>query len=415
MADGFIVRRGGRAADQTATPSILDFSTVSATSIKFKLRNNDAATATLVYRFGTVTGEGDSISVAANTTTSEITLTVPTITAPTKLFVTANATGKVKSEIAEQEFEVPIVYTAATGGTTEDYNLDGKRYRSHTFTSDGNFVVTTVGDATDDRNKVDYLIIAGGGGGGTAGGVRGAGGGGAGGYRTTLGTSGRNSAARTKITVTEKTYGVVIGAGGNGVASESVSGLNGTASTFDNISTVGGGGGGAANQPGTATPGGNGGSGGGAGARNTNRGLGTTDEGFDGGVGVGGDGSDAGGGGGGASENGQDKQPGVNIAGKGGDGLANLLRTGLNETRAGGGGGGAREITLTSPGVLGDGGAGGGGAGSNERDKNGENGVPNTGSGGGGSSAFSTSPFISVGGNGGSGIVIIRYEIAPSV
>jgi hypothetical protein len=203
MADGFIVRRGG-ASKQTSTPSILDFSTASATSIKFKLRNNDSVAATLVYRFGTVTGDGESISVAANTTTAEITLTVPEITAPTKLFVTANATGKVKSEVAEQEFETFKVYTAATGGTTEEYDDGGKRYKSHTFTSSGTFTVTTVGDATDDRNKVDYLIIAGGGGGGSD---RGAGGG-AGGYRTTNGTSGGNSSAESKLTVTATSYSI---------------------------------------------------------------------------------------------------------------------------------------------------------------------------------------------------------------
>jgi hypothetical protein len=117
MGEGLLYEEAER-AEQTATPSILDFSTASTTSIKFKLRNNDSVAATLVYRFGTVTGDGESISVAANTTTAEITLTVPTITAPTKLFVTANATGKVKSEVSEQEFETFKVYTAATGGTT---------------------------------------------------------------------------------------------------------------------------------------------------------------------------------------------------------------------------------------------------------------------------------------------------------
>jgi hypothetical protein len=58
----------------------------------------------------------------------------------------------------------PINYISATGGTTFEYNLDGKRYRSHTFTSSSNFVVTTAG--TGDLNQADYLIIAGGGGGG---------------------------------------------------------------------------------------------------------------------------------------------------------------------------------------------------------------------------------------------------------
>jgi hypothetical protein len=139
-------------------------------------------------------------------------LTVPTITAPTKLFVTANATGKVKSEVAEQEFAVPIIYTAATGGTTLEYDDGGKRYKSHTFTSDGTFTVTTVGDAAGDRNKVDYLIIAGGGGGGYG---RGAGGG-AGGFRTTVGTQGGLGDLGDKVVVTAQGYSIVVGGGGNG-------------------------------------------------------------------------------------------------------------------------------------------------------------------------------------------------------
>jgi hypothetical protein len=46
MGEGLLYARGG-ASKQTATPSILDFSTASATSIKFKLRNNDSVAATL--------------------------------------------------------------------------------------------------------------------------------------------------------------------------------------------------------------------------------------------------------------------------------------------------------------------------------------------------------------------------------
>jgi len=100
---------------------------------------------------------------------------------------TATVTGQ--DAVAVQE-----TYTDATGGTTLEYDSGGKRYRSHTFTSDGDFVVTTVGDSEGDRDKVDYLIIGGGGGSGAS--V--AGGGGAGGYRTTLGTSGGNSTAESK-------------------------------------------------------------------------------------------------------------------------------------------------------------------------------------------------------------------------
>jgi hypothetical protein len=389
MADGFIVRKGGKATEQTIAPSILDFSTASATSIKFKLRNNDEATATLVYRFGTVTGDGESISVAANTTTSEITFTVPTITAPTKLFVTANAVGKVKSEVAEQEFPIFVVYTAATGGTTNEYDLDGKRYKSHTFTSSDDFVVTTVGDNIDDRNKVDYLIIAGGGGGS-------AGGGGAGGFQTTVGTQGGGGTLGSKVTVTATTFGVVVGAGGNGATAfpggNTENGTNGNNSSALGVTASLGGGRGVyiLNTAGTGGSGGGGGSNDGTGTA----GAGTTNQGFGGGSGGVGT---SGGGGGGASQVGSSASG--NNGGNGGDGLANLLRTGSNETRAGGGGG-------SGTGTPGSGGSGGGGAGGNVSDAT--SGTTNTGSGGGG--IYGSFP----GGNGGSGIVVVRYEIAPT-
>jgi hypothetical protein len=398
MGEGLIVRRGG-ASKQTATPSILDFSTASATSIKFKLRNNDSVAATLVYRFGTVTGDGESISVAANTTTDEITLTVPEITAPTKLFVTANATGKVKSEVAEQEFETFVVYTAATGGTTAEYDDGGKRYKSHTFTSDGTFTVTTVGNG--DRNAVDYLIIAGGGGGG---GDRG-GGGGAGGYLTTLGATSGDVTPNAKFTVTTTSYSVDVGSGGAGSATSSSSGSTGDNSSVFSITSTGGGGGGTGGGGGNnGTVGLNGGSGGGgvgtSSAGDRAGGTGISGQGFAGGIGL--NGQLGGAGGGGASVVGANGAS--NNGGNGGNGLANTLRDGTSETRAGGGGG-ARH----TGGTNGTGGTGGGG---NAEDGTGSNGTANTGGGAGGGSN-QTSPFL--GGSGGSGIVVIRYEIAPSV
>jgi hypothetical protein len=406
MADGFIVRRGGRAAEQTATPSILDFSTASATEIKFKLRNNDAATATLVYRFGTVTGEGENISLATNTTSSEITLIVPEITAPTKLFVTANATGKVKSEVAEQEFSVPT-FTAATGGTTLEYDSGGKRYRSHTFTSDGDFTVTTVGETNDDRNKVDFLVIAG----GASGGRTYGGGGGAGGYITSLGTSGADSSAVSKITVTAKTYNIVVGAGGTSIVSVSERGNSGTNSEFDTIIALGGGGGGIFSSSSPNFNGINGGSGGGAGTNTTNNtsgtpGSGTANQGRNGGSGAGVAGSDAAGGGGGGASNTGANAANLRTGGNGGNGLANLLRTGSNETRAGGGGGSGGDGGSSA--VKGLGGAGGGGNGGRFQE-DATSGTVNTGSGGGGTPSSRTTT-----GAGGSGIVVIRYEIAPT-
>jgi len=400
MADGFIVRRGGVTEEvlQTIAPSILDFSLESATSIKFKLRNNDAATATLVYRFSSVTGEGESISLATNTTSSEITLTG--LTTPGTLFVTANATGKIKSNVVEQLFE-PI-YTAATGGTTEEYNLDGKRYKSHTFTSNGTFEVTTAGDSDGDRNKVDYLIIAGGAGGG----ARRGGGGGAGGFRTTVGTQGGLGTLDSKVTVTATSYSVVIGAGSTGSDDQNATGSNGSNSSALGITSTGGGAGSSQNDNA-----GNGGSGGGSNNVTGSRvaGTGIANQGFNGGLGKTTE-TFNGAGGGGAGQVGGNGDFGSNIAGSGGNGIANLLRTGSNETRAGGGGGGALDGTTAGTG-------GTGGAGNGQNNAVGSNATANTGSGGGGG-GLGPSPNFNVnyaGGNGGSGIVIIRYEIAPTV
>ena len=279
-----------------------------------------------------------------------------------------------------------IVFTNATGGTILEYDLDGKRYRSHTFTSNDDFVVTQVGSEIGERNRVDYLVIAGGGSGGS-GDVnpnRGGGGGGAGGYRTSIDTT-------SNIKITEQSYEIVIGAGGPAVTSNMQIGASGSTSSALGIFAVGGGGGASRNSSGLS-----GGSGGGAGGNSSN-GTGTFEQGFNGGGRPGF--SNCGAGGGGAGQN------GTNITAngqgtKGGDGLANLIRTGSNETRAGGGGGGGSSSS-------GGGGAGGGGAGN--RTGFATSGSVNTGSGGGGIGSSTATT-----GAGGSGIVIIRYEIAPN-
>ena len=290
----------------------------------------------------------------------------------------------------------PPTFIEATGGTTTTYEDSGTFYKSHTFNSSGDFVVSAVGNG--DRNEVDYLIIAG----GASGGAYRAGGGGAGGYRTTLGTSGGNSTAESKVIVTAQTYGITIGAGG-----ATVSGLNrgnnGVNTTALGITSTGGGGGGCydGNQNGI-----NGASGGGASRTEPSQvgeifgGDGIAGQGFDGGLGS----NDNGGGGGGAGQLGQNAPTSsLFIGGNGGDGLANILRTGSAETRAGGGGGGTG---FTSSALGGAGGTGGGGTGGSN--VSGTSGTVNTGSGGGGGGQ---SIDVQVSGAGGSGIVVIRYEV----
>lgn len=248
---------------------------------------------------------------------------------------------------------------------------------------------------------VDYLVIAGGGGGsGGQDAYTYGGGGGAGGYRTSAGTSGANSSAESSLAINKGTnYTVTIGAGGAGSTDYSAQpGLGGN-SVFSTITSTGGGSGGNYN----AAPRG-GGSGGGVGVWQNNTyddpGLGTANQGRDGGTGAQYSSStnQSGGGGGGASANGGNANG--STAGAGGAGIASTI-TGSSVTRAGGGGGSALS------GTAGAGGAGGGGAGANVSGGTGGSGTANTGSGGGGA-ATATSGF-STGGNGGSGVVILRW------
>jgi hypothetical protein len=400
MGEAFIVRKGGAVTEQALAPTITEVSTT-ATSITFTITNNDASTAVILYEVDDATPDENSIELAAAATSSNITITGLTEDVEYDVYATANVTGKVKSNVTSIAITAvePILYTAATGGTTLEYDDGGTRYKSHTFTSNGTFEVTTVGNAAGGGNQVDYLIIAGGGGGGNWQG----GGGGAGGYRTTFGTQGGLGTLDSKVTVSVASYGVTIGLGGAGAKTfNSERGASGTASQVSFPSTIissGGGGGGGSN-----TTGDTGGSGGAGGGRNAAGGAGTANQGFAGGTGFPGD-LVAGGGGGGAGQAGANGSG--NNGGKGGDGLSSIIRTGSTEARAGGGGG---FIDTRAGGTGGAGGSGGGTAGSIF----GINADANTGAGAGGGAAQSDGAGRG-GGNGGSGIVIIRYEIAPSV
>lgn len=305
------------------------------------------------------------------------------------------------------------VFINATGGTIAEYfdydliNNFVRKYRSHTFTSNGNFVINTVGETNLDRNKVDYLIVAGGGGGAGSDGS----GGGGGGYRTTFGIQGGHGTLNPKVTVTQTTYGVTIGGGGFGSFTGNAG--NGAVSSvaFSQTITSSGGGGGA--RGGNSSAGTGGGSGGGGGRRNAN----TTG---DGGTGIVNQGYAATGslatstvvnpgasGGAGAGGNGFHRVLQGSVAGSGGPGLPSTIRTGVVEYRAGGGGGSSNTSGASNRGV---GGIGGGGTGIVPGSVGGADGTVNTGGGGGGGRNAANEG----GGAGGSGIVIIRYEIAPN-
>jgi hypothetical protein len=265
----------------------------------------------------------------------------------------------------------PVIAPKASGGNI--IATDGT-YWYHAFLSTGAFVPST-------GLSCDALVVAGGGGGGAFAG----GGGGAGGL---LGFVSQSFASATSYTVT-------VGAGGTGGGNSGGGtgfGSNGTDSQLGALTLVKGGGGGGSNKSGAVTAGANGGSGGGGSSVATSGGTATSGQGFNGANYA----SSGGGGGGGSAEAGN--TDGVYL---GGDGLSTYSSWGLATVTGqniGGtvyyAGGGNSDSAGAS-----NGGDGGGG-------KSSTNGLVNTGGGGGGWDGSGSA------GNGGAGIVIIRYTIA---
>ena len=297
----------------------------------------------------------------------------------------------------------------ATGGVISDYNDPGPGlvYRAHVFTSTGTFDVSALGSF---GSNVEYLVVAGGGGGGGMNNSAG-GGGGAGGFRTNV-PSHPLSTNNPSFSVSAPTsYTVTVGAGGAGGAGSSpFLASNGIDSYFGPPSTPAGilskGGGGGNGGPGTA--GSPGGSGGGGGAFQGPGGFGYNPstpapvlspiplsspypitQGNNAGA------SNQGGGGGGAGGvGGSADAPGGNVGGPG----TSFSITGITTHYAAGGTGGNTNISTNGIGGRGE-----------ALDQNNHTaGVYATGSGGGG--AYNNNP--NAGKNGGSGIVVVRYQIA---
>jgi PKD repeat protein len=248
--------------------------------------------------------------------------------------------------------------------------------------------------------QVEYLLVAGGGGGGANGG---SGGGAAGGFITATGFA---------VTPSE-IISVSVGTGGEHRLSTDGMGGNGTNSTFSTLTAVGGGGGaGYLAAISGRTSGGNGGSGGGGGVQpyGTPAGNGTPGQGYNGGAGGCADANgQRGGGGGGSSKVGEDcgTYNSPSTSGMGGNGTASSI-TGESIIYAGGGGAGG-SANGGSAATGGTGGTGGGGNGGQGLLSGGVSGTNGLGGGGGGTGAGT---FDS--GDGGSGVVIIRYNITTA-
>jgi hypothetical protein len=273
--------------------------------------------------------------------------------------------------------KVPAIAKAYGGDITYDNS-----YVYHTFPYSGTF--TPLQNLT-----VDYLVVAGGGG---AAGYN-AGGAGAGGLRSTVTATGGGGSLESALSLTSGTnYTVTVGAGGaGGNASTTSVGNNGSNSVFSTITSIGGG---KTEQNQNGSSGGSGGGGYGATGTSKTGGAGTANQGYAGGNNFTSPNYSAGGGGGAGAVGGNGTST---TSGSGGNGVAVSI-TGTSVTYAGGGGGGYTVDTALR-GLGGTGGGGDGGASGNP----GSAGTANTGGGGGGGA------HLQAGGNGGSGIVIVRY------
>jgi hypothetical protein len=339
-------------------------------------------------------GQGTtSIAVTAGTNAGNITVTA------------INTCGTSSASTKAVSSWRPIV---ATGGTVTNYTangtngVNGVQYRVHSFTTVGNssFNISDAGTS----GQVDYLVVAGGGGGS----IQHAGGGGGGGV-----------VYNTNFVVNTSNISITVGSGGinntNVCHNCGYQGANGANSVFGSIVAYGGGGGGSWSETNSGN-GLNGGSGGGGGVgRNSSGsgGTGTVGQGF-----AGGNGFPHGSGGipyrgtGGGGAGGQGGNMGSSNGASGGIGILNYI-TGTAKYYGGGGGGGV----YGSGGQAGNGGIGGGGAGGAAMgainaaigatgNASGANGEANTGGGGGSSGQWEV-----IGGNGGSGIIIVRYPL----
>ena len=349
------------------------------------------------------------------------------------------ATLDVRGDVLINGYPITSMYPGYASGGDDVYDVDG--YRVHAFTSSGTLHIPS-GDL-----KVDILLVGGGGGGGQDN----AGAGGAGGL-----------VIRPGLRLQSTRYAITIGSGGLGCRHQN----NGPAATAGEDTKIethpiatgpqqtvndpnyasnfgeailvakgGGNGNSGGNASGVTPP--NGGSGGGGASEGSHPSVGGTQIqqyqtsgsgesatygfGNNGGNGV----SDGGGGGGGAGDPGQNGNVTFSgSGGNGGDGKCSASFSGLEAnfadmfgTRYGeiideeawfaGGGGGANRNGVTSG--FATGGKGGGGTAGSTNATNGD-GLPNTG--GGGAGAFwHTYGYNLWGGDGGSGIVLLRYKL----
>ena len=376
MLDEPTVRLGDAVADIASAK--IDFNVVSfghdASSLTILLTATPMSGGAVVSREFSITGIGISTCVLRG------------LKANVAYTITAVATND-RDASTDLDVGTVVPYNSSVSATGGDKVFEKKRRRIHVFTRNGTLEVTQSG-------LVDILVVGGGGSGGTSVG----GGGGGGGVVWEKG-----------VALAVGSHDVSVGAGGIPAdyvsGTETPNGTNGGNSSLDEIVAYGGGAGASwARKSGNAGGSGGGACGGAAGA------SGIEGQGCAGGAG----GPRSSGGGGGAGGPGGDGGTGASGVQKpasavGGAGLACDITGEI--VRYGGGGGGGGGDGGACPGSSG---TDGGGDGTGYNGAAGGDGVDGLGAGGGGSGYAPTTENSKPGGRGGSGVVIIAYDLAPS-
>ena len=286
------------------------------------------------------------------------------------------------------------------------------------FVGPGSFTVNAVALCAT-QNIVSHLIVAGGGG-AAASNSNGGGGGGGGGYRevknpvtpyTASPIEGFSTPAN-RVTLTSQAYSVVVGGGGAGGTAgppSCAAGARGIASSFGGITSAGGGAGISNSSFAPLSPGG---SGGGTAYSNTNA-TGNIPpvspaQGTPSGTSLTSNSTCYSGSGGGGATVAGSNGGGGSGGGRGGTGTdTQILAAPPNSFSGGGGGGGSTNGAPIAGGAASPCATGGAGKSARPSGGSGDNGTTNHGGGGGGS-GYPACGYV--GGNGGSGVVVIRYK-----
>ena len=342
-----------------------------------------------------------------NTTSNEVIVTMPPSPAIGDIVEIVDYAGTAQTN------NIKITAQANINGSANDVKIDYQRGAVsiiYSGTAQGWLAEFAANDGTNalvdspDTIPIQWLVVAGGGGGGS----EYAAGGGAGGLRTSYGsispiTISGGSMESTFQAFQATSYAITVGGGGSGTRdlwpASNGPGANGANSIFATITSTGGGGGG-------TNTGLNGGSGGGAGCSGGTGNIGTAVtspvvQGFNGGNRGSYSPKFPAGGGGGAKEVGYSASN-QSTSGAGGDGLEINILGGTGNFYAGGGGGGGQSGVSAGSGGSSIGGSGTG-------TTIGGTAIVHTGSGGGGGGSISPGR---AGGDGSSGIIILRYPTA---